>query len=761
MRLLGNLPIVLVMLAVGMIPSLVALWFAGAAAMAELRRAGAVADLAAQVEFSAELGFLAHELQRERGTTSVFIASRGERFADELAHQRAETSKEIENYRARLALFDAARAGAGFVGRLEAIGTALAGLDAHRRQVDAFALERPAAAAFYTGAITEIMGLFAGLSVTSAEPAIAGDLSAYAYLLQAKEYAGQERAVGGSGFANGVFSAPVRAAFARLITAQEIHFGQFDAAARPDHRDVLATVLGGEAAREVVRMREAALGAAQFGDLAEFDAEQWWTASTDRIDELKNVEDILNADLLDAMSAIAAAARDRARLSIGLGAAGLLLAVAISGALILHVRASFRSVIAPMDAMAAGDQSVPLPPETANEFGLIARALGVFRATAHEKARLDAEAAERTAAALLRADAMEALRASLGAAVAAAAEGDFARRVRVEAGESDLAQLADGVNGLIGSVDSALAEAGAMLQAMADADLTARMSGSHRGAFARLRDAANATAEGLTQVVGQIRAAAEAAGARAAAIEQGAGDLSGRTEAQAASLEQTAATMEQMSATVRSNAEALAEAARLSDDARARAAAGRQTAERAVDAVGRIRDGAARMAEIVSVIDGIAFQTNLLALNAGVEAARAGDAGRGFAVVAYEVRSLAQRCAEAARDIQGLIRESGRNVGDGVTLVTEAGEALSGIDAAIARLAAAIGDVATAGREQAAGIGEINQAIASMDTTTQQNAALAERTVAAAQALSRDVSALTQSVAAFRVAGAAPARRVA
>jgi methyl-accepting chemotaxis protein len=761
MRLLGNLPIVLVMLAVGMIPSAVALWFAGAAALSELRRAEAVADVAAQVAFSAELGGLAHELQRERGASSVFVASRGARFAKEVADQRAATSRELESYRARLALFDGSRAAPAFVDRLKAIDTALAGLDTHRAQVDAFALDRPAAAAFYTGAIAEIMGLFAGLSVTSAEPAIAGDLSAYAWLLQAKEFAGQERAVGGAGFASGAFAAPVHAALSRLITAQDIYFTQFAAAARPDHRAALDRALQGEASRAVTRMREAALGSSQSGDLGDADADRWWAAATGRIDAVKTVEDMLNADLLDAMAGIAGAARDRARLTIGLGAVGLLLAVAISGALILHVRAAFRSVIVPMDAMAAGDHSAPLPAETANEFGLIARALGVFRATARDKARLDAEAAERTAAALLRADAMEALRDSLGAAVGAAAEGDFARRVRVEGADRDLAHLAEGVNGLMASVDSALSDAGAVLQAMADADLTARMAGSHRGAFARLRDAANATAEGLSRVVGEIRRAAEAAGARAAEIEQGAGDLSGRTEAQAASLEQTAATMEQMSATVRSNAEALAEAARLSDDARAKAAAGRETAERAVEAVGRIRDGAARMAEIVSVIDGIAFQTNLLALNAGVEAARAGDAGRGFAVVAYEVRSLAQRCAEAARDIQGLIRESGRNVGDGVTLVAEAGEALSGIDAAIARLAAAIGDVATAGREQASGIGEINQAIASMDTTTQQNAALAERTVIAAQALRDDVAALTASVAAFRVAGAAPARRVA
>ena len=211
--------------------------------------------------------------------------------------------------------------------------------------------------------------------------------------------------------------------------------------------------------------------------------------------------------------------------------------------------------------------------------------------------------------------------------------------------------------------------------------------------------------------------------------------------------------MEQMSATVRSNAEALASAETLSQEARSRTQEGRETVQSAVEAVNRIEEGARKIADIVSVIDGIAFQTNLLALNAGVEAARAGDAGRGFAVVAFEVRALAQRCTEAARDIGALIRESGESVAEGVAMVDRTGSALGEIERTIESLADTIAHVATAGREQAGGIGEINQAVASMDIATQQNASLADSSLHAASGLRAEIDRLEALVSAFRTEG--------
>ncbi|MGF1660137.1 MAG: methyl-accepting chemotaxis protein, partial [Rubrimonas sp.] len=236
---------------------------------------------------------------------------------------------------------------------------------------------------------------------------------------------------------------------------------------------------------------------------------------------------------------------------------------------------------------------------------------------------------------------------------------------------------------------------------------------------------------------------------RTAAIAESAETLSGRAENQAASLEEVAATMEQMSATVRTNAENALSARDLSSDAHTRADRGGAIVAKAVTAMGEISTGSAKIADIVSVIDGFAFQTNLLALNAAVEAARAGEAGKGFAVVASEVRMLAQRSAEAARDIKTLIDASAHQVEGGVKLVEETGKALTEIVEAISKVSDTIAEISEASREQSSGVEEITSAITSMDEITQQNSAMADQSAAAARSLAEQAQALERLMAFF------------
>ncbi|HCU4067138.1 TPA: methyl-accepting chemotaxis protein [Escherichia coli] len=255
----------------------------------------------------------------------------------------------------------------------------------------------------------------------------------------------------------------------------------------------------------------------------------------------------------------------------------------------------------------------------------------------------------------------------------------------------------------------------------------------------------------LMRTVGDVRNGANAIYSGASEIATGNNDLSSRTEQQAASLEETAASMEQLTATVKQNAENARQASQLALSASETAQRGGKVVDNVVQTMRDISTSSQKIADIISVIDGIAFQTNILALNAAVEAARAGEQGRGFAVVAGEVRNLAQRSAQAAREIKSLIEDSVGKVDVGSTLVESAGETMAEIVSAVTRVTDIMGEIASASDEQSRGIDQVGLAVAEMDRVTQQNAALVEESAAAAAALEEQASRLTEAVAVFRI----------
>jgi methyl-accepting chemotaxis protein len=301
------------------------------------------------------------------------------------------------------------------------------------------------------------------------------------------------------------------------------------------------------------------------------------------------------------------------------------------------------------------------------------------------------------------------------------------------------------------SITRPLGEAVQVARTVAAGDLGSDIVVRSRDEVGQLMQALKEMNASLRTIVSEVRAGTDAIADAAGEIAQGNIDLSGRTEQQAGSLEETAAAMEQLTVTVRQNA-GHAHAAR----ERARQASGIATGSRAVVAqvaqtMEAIGAASARIAEITGVIDGIAFQTNLLALNAAVEAARAGEQGRGFAVVAAEVRTLAQRAAAAARDIKGLIDESGASVAGGGRLARQAGATMEDVVASVAQVAGTISEIAAASAEQSDGLVQVNEAVMQMDATTQQNAALVEQAAAAAAALRERAARLAQLVSTFRL----------
>ncbi len=304
---------------------------------------------------------------------------------------------------------------------------------------------------------------------------------------------------------------------------------------------------------------------------------------------------------------------------------------------------------------------------------------------------------------------------------------------------------------LIRGVSRSLREAVSLSEAVAQGDLTRSVQVRGKDEVASVLQALGTMQHNLVQIVGRVRQGSESVSTASAEIAQGNQDLSARTESQASALEETAASMEELGSTVRQNADNARQANQLAQSASTVAVQGGAVVGQVVDTMRGISDSSKKIADIINVIDSIAFQTNILALNAAVEAARAGEQGRGFAVVASEVRSLASRSAEAAKEIKQLINDSVQRVEQGTTLVDQAGHTMEEVVASIKRVTDIMGEISAASSEQSAGVSQVGEAVTQMDQATQQNAALVEQMAAAASSLRTQAQELVQTVSVFRL----------
>ncbi|OWQ86913.1 methyl-accepting chemotaxis protein [Roseateles aquatilis] len=301
------------------------------------------------------------------------------------------------------------------------------------------------------------------------------------------------------------------------------------------------------------------------------------------------------------------------------------------------------------------------------------------------------------------------------------------------------------------SITQSMAQAVKVAEAVADGDLTVKVSLARTDEVGKLFRALSRMNVSLTEIVARVRMNSEGIATASTQIATGSADLSLRTEQQASSLQQTASTMDQLSSTVRHTAANASQADQLAVDARAVADEGGAVVAQVVDTMRHINDSSQRIAEIISVIDSIAFQTNILALNAAVEAARAGEHGRGFAVVAEEVRTLARRSGEAAKEIEGLISRSVEHVGQGSKLVELAGQTMQSIVSSVKGVSDIVREISTASAEQSVGVSQVGGSISNLDQVTQQNAALVQQSAVAAESLRQRAGGLVEAVSVFKI----------
>ncbi|MEM9073549.1 MAG: nitrate- and nitrite sensing domain-containing protein [Myxococcota bacterium] len=707
-----------------------------------------VADLAASV---------VHELQRERGRTSVFISG-GDEGGQALASQYSQTDEAVDTFTEGVRQMNVPAVMEApvddFVRALERI----AQLRSSGRQGDRSAI----------GGYTSLNALGLDLMDVVSSAAAASDISRYvsalAALGRAKEQAGQERSAVSQALA-GQRGPQLFGTIHRLAGNQKSYLERFRALAPDAARTRVERVISSPSVAAPQRMRDELL-TGQATSVPTI--EEWFNAQTSKIDALRGEES-------ETVEFIGEVAEEHASSAFAMVATSvvasliLLVVVCLLGwRVITSIRATLLSLQDAADKIAVGDMAAEVTVETDDELGQLAESFQrTVKYVQHYSAGLDALSRGESVSFEGHADdddlgvassrlvtVLDSLQAQLARFREQLRDGNLAYRVDTSSFSGTFRDLAEGMNGMAESVAAPIAGLTSALDQLArDKDLTVRVSGSYRGSFGEVAGSFNRALAQLDDALTQALAAADQVRVGAGEISIGNQSLAQAASDRASTLEEVTSSLQQVTALSAQNASRSSDARQLTEGARNAAETGVKTMDELTDAMNGIKSAADETAKIVQTIDEIAFQTNLLALNAAVEAARAGEAGKGFAVVAEEVRALAQRSAEAARQTSAMIDASIEKSNSGVALNRQVLERLADIKEQVAQVQTVMDEISGSSQAQAEGVQQVNDAIDDMARATQRDAATTEETASVAEELSGQAQTLRSMMASFSLAG--------
>ncbi|WP_421849067.1 methyl-accepting chemotaxis protein [Oricola sp.] len=676
-----------------------------------------LASLSVMSNEIAKIGQLIDTFQIERGTTAGFIGSNGARMVDEVAAARRNVDAMIPKFR-EIEDEIMSHGDPRLVEYIEEIEAHLEGLAELRQRISALTLPGSESFAWYSETVSILLGLKDRIALDTGDADLTARLLALGDLMLAKELAGQERGIGAGAIGAGEFNETQFSIFFRSGGAQTGLLERFVELQPEDQREAVIQRLAAAGENEIATMRGQMRRDGLSTDLSTLDAANWFEIASRRIAEMKTIEQELIAKVGEDATKRANAQLATFRSSLIASLIAFVFTLAVAFSLAYTVTRPLRMLATSMRRLTEGNTETELiHAEGKDEIGMMGTAVRTFIARTRENHEQQRENDARSA-----------------------------REKEQERAESDRER-----NRRSEEIEMAVDSLGAGLKKLAQGDLDCRIDQRFADRLDALRVDFNASLDALGEALSAVRQSSDEIRSGVSSLRESSDNLSSRTERQAAALEETVAALEEVSATVKSTSERADTAGSLVEETSKHAARSTEVVGETIQAIERIASTSDEIKAIISLIDDIAFQTNLLALNAGVEAARAGEAGQGFAVVAQEVRELAQRSANAAKDISTLIGNSVQEVQNGVTLVNETGGSLRDIAQHVDTVRDEVLAIVTAAREQSIAIQEINSRIAEVDRDNQFNASMVQESNDATKGLESEAMGLAEQVRRFKV----------